>query len=217
MITYNQYSMRPIEYKDLKMILDWRNSERIHSVLLTDHKITWEEHSRWFEKIKNNPVKLNFVFEYQFRPIGYIGYTDFNPEAKTCSISLYIGDNHNISPLAGIIIYYMNIAYAFEKLGMKKLDSFAFESNETSITINKFVGFHEAGNGNYTIQKNGKEELVIHFALTLEEWEAMGPPLKLTDGTGGGRNRRSLTFRLAKRHLKLSGFAQSFSIFGEAA
>lgn len=39
-----EYSVRPLEEKDLRLVLDWRNSERVHSKMLTDHKITWEEH-----------------------------------------------------------------------------------------------------------------------------------------------------------------------------
>lgn len=174
MFTYKDYSMRPIEYDDLKMILDWRNSERIHSVMLTEHKITWEEHCRWYEGMKNNTLKRNFVFSYQSRPIGYIGYTDFNQAVGTCSPGLYIGEMQNLPPEAGIIIYYMSVAYAFDNFGMKRLDNFILSKNEISIEISKFIGFHEFSNNNYTIQKDGKEELVVHLALTLDEWKAMG-------------------------------------------
>lgn len=184
MFTYNQYSMRPIEYADLKMILEWRNSERIHSVMLTDHKITWKEHCNWFDEIKNNPIKLHFVFEYESRSIGYIGYSDFNQEAGTCAPGLYIGDKKDLPPEAGIVIYYMSTAYAFEKLGIKRVDHFTFQKNVAAMTINKFIGFHEFGDDNFTINKNGKEEMIIHLALTLEEWQAMGSPL--ADSMGGG-------------------------------
>lgn len=33
-----EYSVRPLEEKDLRLVLDWRNSERVHSKMLTDHK-----------------------------------------------------------------------------------------------------------------------------------------------------------------------------------
>ena len=204
MFTYNQYSMRPIEYEDLKMILNWRNSERIHSVMLTDHKITWEEHSRWFEKIKNNPVKFHFVFEYESRPVGYIGYSDVDREAGTCAPGLYIGAKEDLPPEAGIIIYYMSTAYAFEKLGMKRVDHFTFKNNVAAMAINKFMGFHEFGDDNYTIQKNGKDEPVIHLALTLEEWKAMGID---ADEHGGGYYLKS----------RIIPTIYKFSMLGEAA
>ena len=205
MFTYRQYSMRPLEYEDLKMILEWRNSERVHSMMITDHKITWEEHCKWFERIKNNPVKLHFVFEYESRPIGYIGYSDVDEEAGTCAPSIYIGDKQNLPPDAGIIIYYMCAAYAFENLHMQRIDHFTLEKNVAAMTINKFIGFHEFGDDNFTINKNGKEELVIHLALTLEDWQALGTPLADFVKRGGVGSKSILLL------------INSSSMFGEAA
>ena len=51
------YSICPIEERDLELLLNWRNSERIHSLMLTDHKITWEEHCNWFKKYLNMSQK----------------------------------------------------------------------------------------------------------------------------------------------------------------
>ena len=168
--SYKEYTMRSIEEKDLGMIFEWRNSPRIHSVMLTEHKITWEEHKQWFEGMKNNPLKRNFVFEYKGIPIGYVGYTDFNTDECTCSPGLYIGEQKNLPPEAGIIIYYMSVVYAFEKFNMKRLDYFVLAKNEISMEISKFLGFKEYSEDNYTIQKDGQEEQVIHLALFREEW-----------------------------------------------
>ena len=168
--SYKNYTMRPIEAEDLKMILEWRNSPRIHSVMLTEHKITWDEHKNWFEGMKSNPIKRNFVFEYKGTPVGYIGYTDFNPQDGICSPGLYIGEQKNLPPEAGIIIYYMSVVYAFEKFNMKRLDNFVLAKNEISMEISKFLGFKEYSEDNYSIQKDGQEEQVIHLALFREEW-----------------------------------------------
>ena len=59
----SEYTLRPIGEQDLKLVLEWRNSKRVHSQMLTDHKITWEEHYAWFQRMKEQPIKRNFVFE----------------------------------------------------------------------------------------------------------------------------------------------------------
>ena len=64
------YTLRPLEEKDLPIILEWRNSEKVHSKMLTDHKITWEEHYSWYQRMKGQPIKRNLVFEYNETPIG---------------------------------------------------------------------------------------------------------------------------------------------------
>ena len=81
----SEYSLRPLEERDLQMVLQWRNSERVHSKMLTDHKIVWEEHFAWFQRIKDNPIKRNLIFEFLGRPIGYIGYTEYDEEKGCCS------------------------------------------------------------------------------------------------------------------------------------
>ena len=71
----DDYGLRNICEDDLPLLLEWRNSPRIHSKMFTDHKITPEEHQAWFKKIQADPVKKNFVFTYKGQAVGYIGYT----------------------------------------------------------------------------------------------------------------------------------------------
>ena len=100
------FSVRPLKKEDLKMVLTWRNSEKIHSVMLTDHKITWEEHCNWFEKVSRNVPCRNLIFEYRNNPIGYIGYTNYDDEGKKCSPGAYIGVDYNVPIDAGINLFY---------------------------------------------------------------------------------------------------------------
>ncbi len=169
--SYNEYVMRPIKAEDLKMILEWRNSPKIHSAMLTEHKITWDEHQKWFERMQKNLVKLNFLVSYLERPIGYIGYTDFNEEISVCNPGIYIGDATNLPSTAGITIQYMSVAYAFDRLNMKRVETYVLEKNEVAIKISKFIGYKEYSIKNCFISKNGQKEQAIYFVLTREDWE----------------------------------------------
>lgn len=161
--------MRPIEERDLCKILEWRNSDEIHSMMLTDHKITWEEHCRWFEKISQEPVKRHFVFEYQDRPVGYIGYNDFDEQTKTCTPGMYLGDRKAAPADAGLYLSYMSWKYAFEELGMEKLISEIFPRNKKALVMDDLG---ERGNERsyYYIEKSGKKELVQRTEFTREEY-----------------------------------------------
>ena len=108
----SEYSLRPLEERDLQMVLQWRNSERVHSKMLTDHKIVWEEHFAWFQRIKDNPIKRNLIFEFLGRPIGYIGYTEYDEEKGCCSPGAYLGETE-VPIDAGITLFYMAVEYAF--------------------------------------------------------------------------------------------------------
>lgn len=164
----NEYSMRPIEESDLPQILEWRNSDEIRNMMLTNHKITWNEHYNWFKRIEQNPVKRYFIFEYQNKPIGYIGYNEFDEENKSCSPGMYIGDKKNAPGDAGFAMSYIIGKYAFYKMGLLSLKSEIFAKNKNALAINKF--FRTPIIGEYYIEKNGEKELVKKLEITKEQW-----------------------------------------------
>ncbi|WP_019551937.1 UDP-4-amino-4,6-dideoxy-N-acetyl-beta-L-altrosamine N-acetyltransferase [Propionispira raffinosivorans] len=170
MKTLSVYSMRPLAKEDLKMVLEWRNSDRIHSLMLTDHRITWEEHQNWFQRIKQyNPIR-NFVFEYKKESIGYIGYTDYDVNAKKCSPGAYLG-KLNVSPIdTGLYLMYMSVEYAFEQLQMSTLETVVFQNNKRALKIDEFIGYKiVADKVDYYI-KNGQREKVVLLELNKKDW-----------------------------------------------
>lgn len=165
-----EYSVRPLEEKDLRLVLDWRNSERVHSKMLTDHKITWEEHFAWFQRSKDNPVKRNLVFCYQGRPIGYIGYTEYDDVNMTCSPGAYLGET-DVPIDAGITLFYIAVEYAFAELHMKSLETSVFKSNKQAMRIDKFLGYKEVPGKEEVYIKNGKEEIALRMSMSKADWD----------------------------------------------
>lgn len=160
MMTLGEYFLRPIIKEDLKLILEWRNSERVHSMMLTDYQITSEEHYKWFKKITQNEIPLHFVFCYKKKPIGYMGY-DIDWKNKICYPSLYIGCINGIKANAGIILGKMAINYAFESLKMHKICAYVLENNERIQKLNNFIGYKDEGYLEQHFFKSGKYTGVI--------------------------------------------------------
>ncbi len=163
----SDYTIRPIEERDLRLLLEWRNSERIHSKMLTDHKITWEEHCAWFQHIKSERIKRNFIFEYKEKPIGYLGYTEFDMAEKRCSPGAYLGTD-NVPMDAGLMLFYTVIEYAFEKLGMESLETSVFNNNKKVIKMDKLFGYRIISK--YECEKNGTLEKTVRMRLTRKDW-----------------------------------------------
>lgn len=166
----DEYTFRALEERDLELVFKWRNSERVHSKMLTDHKITWEEHVSWFHRIKNNPVKRNLIFEFLGRPIGYIGYTEYDEEDRCCSPGAYLGEI-DVPIDAGITLFYMAVEYAFAELQMKRLETSVFKSNKIAMKIDKFLGYKEIPDGDEVFIKNGKEEVAVRMFMTKDDWD----------------------------------------------
>ena len=96
METIHGYRLRPMRREDLRRVLDWRNSERVHSKMLTNHQITWEEHVAWFERHETDTPSHALVFEHDGRPIGYAGYTEFDEAQQSCSPGAYLGETEAV-------------------------------------------------------------------------------------------------------------------------
>lgn len=164
-----EYSIRPIEEKDLKLLLKWRNSERIHSVMLTDHKINWDEHCEWFKKVSGYAPKRNFIFEYRGKPIGYMGYTQFDEVNKTCSPGAYLGEDSDDIPIdAAIYLFYYAIDYAFEVLKQKALITTVFKTNKRALRIDGILGYEIIGSKQ--VIKNNKIDDIYILEMTKENW-----------------------------------------------
>lgn len=165
-----EYSLRPIEEKDLRLILSWRNAERIHEQMLTDHRISWEEHYEWFQRMQSQTLKRNFVFEYLGTPVGYIGYTEYDEEKHTCSPGAYLGENINAPHDAALCLFYTSIDYAFVHLGMQKLNTDVFADNKRALKLDKFLGYEIVTDKNHYVTKNGVSKLTYRLELDRDKW-----------------------------------------------
>ena len=139
------YNVRPIEEKDLELILKWRNSPRVHNMMLTEHIITSEEHRAWFFRNNHNNPSRNLIFEYQGETIGYIGYTEYDTEKNSCSPSIYLGDNDKMPPNAGIQLCITSIIYAFDVLKVDALRTEVLQDNKVSYNLSTLLGYSCVG------------------------------------------------------------------------
>lgn len=170
MYGFLEYSMREIKEQDLRLIYDWRNSEKIHSKMLTNHKIKWDEHIKWFEKSKKTKVKLSFIFEYNKIPIGYIGYQDLDFENQRVSIGLYLAESSNNILDAGIMISYFSLEYAFKELKINKIWTYVLKKNKKALKLNKYMGYLEEGMLRKHFLKSGILEDACLLGILKEEW-----------------------------------------------
>ncbi len=59
--TVVDYRLRPVEPRDLDLILEWRNRPEIRSNMYTSRIITREEHYNYFERVWDDPTKQYFL------------------------------------------------------------------------------------------------------------------------------------------------------------
>ena len=175
MIRYEleRYALRDIEEDDLPQLLEWRNSPRIHSKMLTDHKITWDEHVAWFNRIKDDPIKKHFVFTYDGTPVGYSSCHGLNLERRTSYGGAYIGALDKCPKDAGIFLFYMGIDNVFSNYDIALSESKVLADNKRVLRLNKVFGYEFDPSKDQYIEKDGERKLVVYGTLTRDRWLAL--------------------------------------------
>jgi UDP-4-amino-4,6-dideoxy-N-acetyl-beta-L-altrosamine N-acetyltransferase len=137
--------------------------------MYTDHVITMDEHREWFERLRKEPDPTFLVFEYKDKLIGVVNVTQIDRRNGKCYWGFYVGDPE--APRgSGTILGYFGLNYIFDVLKIRKLCAEAFAFNEASIRFHKRLGFVEEGLLARHVQKNGRYEDVISFALFADDW-----------------------------------------------
>lgn len=162
------YALRTIIEEDLPQLLAWRNSPEIHSKMLTDHLITWDEHLRWFEKGKKQEPPLNFAFVYQGMLAGYGGCSMYDAENKTCDTGHYLGVNLDLPVDAGVCLSVMLSKYVFEKLGVRKIITEVFVENSRVLKFNQLIGAKIIDR--FKIRKDGSLKEIVKIETDYDDW-----------------------------------------------
>ena len=67
-------TIRELKEEDLPKVLNWRNHPKVRSFMLTQHEISFEEHSHWFHKVKKEKKHHLFIVEEVGQSIGFVQF-----------------------------------------------------------------------------------------------------------------------------------------------
>ena len=137
-------TLRPITVDDSEITFRWRNSSRAR--LLQRGATTVDEQSTWIaSKLKSD--ELNFIIEYENRPVGMIALLDINSLHKSVQMGrLLVGEEEFVgkAPVA-FEADLMLCDYAFDVLKMHKIYGDIMEDNHGMIKTRLYLGYKQDG------------------------------------------------------------------------
>lgn len=169
MIKREDVLLRPLTESDLEDVLQWRNSEHVRKYMFTDHRISYEEHLKWYNKNKDNNHTRHFIFEYQGCACGVVNFTNLDFQNKRGFLGIYIGKTDLTNGLGSASLYLALEDY-FETLHFYKMCVEVFSFNEKAIHLYKKFGFAQEGYFKNHVLKNGRYEDVLFYALFSDQW-----------------------------------------------
>lgn len=164
------YKLRSLEEKDLEMVLDWRNSDRIRQNMYTDQMISLDNHRDWFENIKGSQFCVYLICEFENNPIGLISFTEIDLTNQKSYWAFYLG-NIDAPKGSGAGMEFLALEYAFESINIRKLCCEIFVFNSSVVKLHSKFGFQQESYFKEHILKNDKYEDVIGMAIFKSDWE----------------------------------------------
>lgn len=136
-------TLRLIEERDLKTILDWRNRDEARVWFKTSDKLTFESHKNWYDRYVNKDDDFFFLIEAGGKPVGQCGIYDVDRASGTAEIGRFLA-----APDQAGHGYITRSCGELVRFGIKVLDlSYLFlevmEQNAKAISIYRRCGFTE--------------------------------------------------------------------------
>ena len=161
--------LEPLTEATRDLILPWRNAPEVRRQMYTRHEVTLEEHRAWFERIQADPTRRWYLYrDASDEPAGVVYFTDIEPEGGTAFWGFYARPETPAG--TGKRILYTALEYAFNELGLHKLNGEVLAPNTVSVHLHEQCGFTREGV--FREQHFDGEEYVdiIRFGLLAREW-----------------------------------------------
>lgn len=170
-------TLRAIEQEDLKSLHRWSNDPEINHQLGGWHfPSSLQDQQKWFESLSVKSNDQRFAIETKEEGlIGMANLVSVNWKDRNAFHGMLLGDTENRGKGYGVDTIMTVCKYAFEELGLKRLDTTIIEYNKASLGVYiEKCGWKEEGlKKNYYFRKNKWWDQVIigitseaYFALT---------------------------------------------------
>ncbi|MDR2221790.1 MAG: GNAT family N-acetyltransferase [Flavobacteriaceae bacterium] len=129
--------LRAIEEKDLELLHKWANDPEINYMLGGWHFPTsMKDQNKWFESLNASSLNQRFAIETEdLGLIGTINIVDINWKDRRAFTGMLLGDKEMRGKGYGVDAIMAMNRYAFEELGLQRLDGTMISYNEASISV----------------------------------------------------------------------------------
>jgi RimJ/RimL family protein N-acetyltransferase len=143
----NIVTLRSIEKKDLPLLQKWSNDPEVQYWLGGWHTPTSEiVMENWLSRISNDNLNLRLAIDHH--DIGLVGtanLVDINFKDRNAFHGMFIGEKDVRGTGIGVDVVFAIMRYAFEELGLNRLDGSIIEYNSSSLKLYEGCGWKQEG------------------------------------------------------------------------
>lgn len=166
--------LRPVEERDLELLVRWRNDPQNRRYVFTPLPISAGGQKKWYEGLLSNREKVLFMVDnLEGKPVGMIGVDHIDWRNQECEAGPIVFDpaerSHGYAEEALALL----IDFAFHELNMHRMYAFCYPFNGV-IDWGKWYGFREEGRLREAAFTQGKFHDKVIIGLLREEWDNDG-------------------------------------------
>jgi len=157
--------------------LAWRNSPEVSAYMYSDHRISPEEHGRWFAAVAGDERRDYRVIAVDGAPVGLANFYDIDRRQGRAAWAFYLADPAVRGKGVGGMVEFLMIERAFGELGLHKLWCEVLASNAAVWKLHLKYGFVQEARLRAHVVKNGEPQDVIGLGLLKDDWATTRPAI----------------------------------------
>lgn len=169
-------TLRAMSKDDLEMICDMFNDPELENFVVGwSFPLSYEQQNAWFEKNMNDKKNFRFVIEVsEDGAVGIATLTNIDWKNRTATHGIKLANKKNRTKGIGTDTVMAIMRYAFDELGLHRLDGSWFDENVASKGLYKKCGWKEEGVKRSCVYKHGRwHDLTVVGALESDYREAV--------------------------------------------
>jgi len=145
---YPYDKLRSVVDSDLKDLLRWRNHPKVRRAMISQHKISLQEHTTWWSRVRDDDTKKWYIYMEKDVPSAVINFVNLDHANKTGWFGFYLCDysakaSAHRGGLAERVVKTI-IEHAFAGMKLHLLLCAVRESNTAAIRLYQKCGFVES-------------------------------------------------------------------------
>jgi len=151
-----------------KKVREVRNQESVRRSMYTDHMIGIDEHLAWIDRLEKNSKQIVFVVLLNDKVSGVVSINALDRLHKKSDWAFYLDERARGG--LGAALEFSLLNYAFDTLGLEKINCEVIETNPNVVKLHLKFGFFEEGFRRSNILKNGIRIGVHFLGITKKDW-----------------------------------------------
>lgn len=160
---------REVNIDDAELILKWRKSPRVDSMMLSSISSSLEEQIQWLSSAYSKTDYYHWIINDGFEDIGLVSMNRFSPEHSSTSWGYYIGEENQLGAGATVPAYFYNFIFS-QGSPITEVTAEVLSSNPKVIRMHELYGYVPTEELDHDIELDGEAMRIVTMKLDKETW-----------------------------------------------